>query len=192
MKADTATVPRKVPKAATASTVAAPPDGAVVAAEAESCATCRYFLARQFHHAAERLGQCRRHAAGPIVQASSWCGDWEEERLLMDCSSLQGTRESRNFFRSRPSSRITNGRHSRDLGLSKRVVASATFSGSVISDAASNFAVFKVGDRITISGTAGGQNNGDRTILGVTATTLTVDFPVKGEGPTAGVEIRTP
>ena len=110
----------------------------------------------------------------------------------MRCDEMQGTRESREFFKSRPSSRITNGRHSRDLGLSKRVVASATFAGSTISDAASSFSVFKAGDRITISGTLGGLNNGDRTILAVAANSITVDFPTKSEGPTAGVEIRTP
>lgn len=106
---------------------------------------------------------------------------------------MQGTRETKSFFRTmRPSTREPNGRHSRDVGLSKRLVASATFAGSLISDAASDFSVFKVGDRITVSGTSGGQNNGDRTVLEISSQSITVDFPVKTEGPTAGVEIRTP
>lgn len=105
---------------------------------------------------------------------------------------MQGTRETKAYFLSHPSSRANNGRHTRDIGITKRIVASATFSGSLISDAASNFSVFKAFDRITISGTSGGQNNGDRTILSVASQSITVDFPVKTEGPTANVEIRTP
>lgn len=105
---------------------------------------------------------------------------------------MQGTRETKSFFRSmRPSTRMDNNRHSRDVGISKRIIASATFSGSTISDAASNFTVFKAGDRIIIVGSSGGLNNGDRTILSVSSQSITVDFPVKTEGPTT-VAIRTP
>ena len=103
----------------------------------------------------------------------------------------QGTRETRSFFLSHPSSREDNSGKDTDKGMSKRVIASATFSGSTITDAASNFSVFKVYDWIVIVGTQGGLNNGNRTVLAVTATTLTCDFPFKTEGPTAGVEIRT-
>ena len=51
---------------------------AVVVEGAASCQQCRFYLPRRIHQAAEALGQCRRHAAGPMVQASDWCGDFEE------------------------------------------------------------------------------------------------------------------
>jgi len=103
----------------------------------------------------------------------------------------QGTRETKSFFRSRPASRMISSEDTRDKGLSKEVVATATFAGSVLTAAASNFSAFKVGDLIEIAGTEGGLNNGDRTILALTATTLTCDWPFHTEGPTANVEIRT-
>ena len=111
----------------------------------------------------------------------------------MACAgSFQGTRETKSFSLSHPASRNGNNRTSRDVGLSKRVVANATFSGNTIFDSGSTFTVFKVGDVVEIVGTAGGLNNGRRLILAVVPTSITVDFPVKTEGPTAGVEIRTP
>ena len=103
----------------------------------------------------------------------------------------QGTRETRSFFRSRPSSRVTNNDGTNDLGLSKRFVGTVTFSGATLTAGAANFSAFKVGDLIEISGTEGGLNNGDRTILALTATTLTCDWPFHSEGPTSNVEIRT-
>jgi len=103
----------------------------------------------------------------------------------------QGTRETKSFFRSRPASRMVSSETTLDKGLSKEVVATATFAGSVLTAGASNFLVFKVGDLIEIAGTEGGLNNGDRTILALTATTLTCDWPFHTEGPTANVEIRT-
>ena len=63
---------------------ASPAEAGVTAESAEpaepSCNSCRFFLARRIHQAAEKLGQCRRHAAGPIVQASDWCGDHQPAR----------------------------------------------------------------------------------------------------------------
>jgi hypothetical protein len=103
----------------------------------------------------------------------------------------QGTRETKAFCLSHPSSRTDNLAYTRDKGMSKRVVASATMAGSVLSDAGSTFTVFKVYDMITITGTQGGLNNGDRTVLAVTATSITCDFPFHTEGPTANVEVRT-
>jgi hypothetical protein len=79
----------------------------------------------------------------------------------------------------------------RDKGLSKEMVVTATFAGSVLTAGAANFSAFKVGDLIEIAGTEGGLNNGDRTILALTATTLTCDWPFHTEGPTANVEVRT-
>jgi predicted extracellular nuclease len=102
----------------------------------------------------------------------------------------QGTRETKSFTTSHPSSREDNGFYTRDKGLSKRVIANATM-GPTIFDAGANFSVFKVGDLVQVTGTSGGLNNGERTVLAVTASSLTVDFPCKSEGPTAGVEVRT-
>ena len=74
----------------------------------------------------------------------------------------QGSRETKSFFRSRPSSRESNNGTTRDVGLSKRLVlADATFSGATLSGTG-NFAVFKIGDLIEIDGTQGGHNNGER------------------------------
>src|SRR4029077_8640250 len=106
-------------------------------------------------------------------------------------SMYQGTRETKSFFTSDPASREDNGFYTRDKGLSKRVITTATFGSNTIFDAGATYTVFKVGDLIQITGTAGGLNNGDRTVLAVTASQLTVDLPVHTEGPTAGVEIRT-
>jgi len=103
----------------------------------------------------------------------------------------QGTRETKSFFRSRPSSRNNNNDETTDKGLSKRVIVTATFGGSDVFDAGANFTVFKVGDLVVISGTAGGLNNGERTVLAVTASNLTCDWPFKSEGPTPNVEVRT-
>lgn len=102
----------------------------------------------------------------------------------------QGTRERKSFFYGRPETRFPNGKMTRDVGLSKRLTISATFAGSLISDAASNFTVFKVNDQIEIWGSS--SNNGVRTILSISSASLTVDWPVKSEGPTSGVEFRTP
>jgi len=104
----------------------------------------------------------------------------------------QGTRQRTGFLYSRPETRFPNNKMTRDVGLNKRLVISATFSGSTITDAASDFvaAGFLANDQIIVYGSA--SNNGVRTIISVATTALTVDFPVKTEGPTAGVEIRTP
>lgn len=108
-------------------------------------------------------------------------------------SQMQGTREPKNYTLNRASTREPNGRHSRDVGLNKRLfMAAATFTGSTLSDASGGFLVFKVFDRITIVGTSGGLNNGDRLILSVTSFSITCDWPFKTEGPTSSVEIRTP
>jgi hypothetical protein len=105
----------------------------------------------------------------------------------------QGTRETKSFLFSRPATRQPNNDETTDLGLSKRVrPANTSFSGFTISSPGGEFGVFKVFDQIVVTGTTGGLNNGDRTILAVTPTAMTVDWPCKTEGPIAGVEIRTP
>ena len=103
----------------------------------------------------------------------------------------QGTRETKSFCLSHPSSRQDSLFYTRDKGLSKRLVLpDALFSGSTLSGTGT-FTVFKVYDMITITGTQGGLNNGDRTVLSVAAGSITCDFPFHTEGPTAGVEVRT-
>jgi hypothetical protein len=102
----------------------------------------------------------------------------------------QGTRNNYQQWYSRPETRLENSSFTRDVGMSKRVIANATFSGSSIVDTATNFSVFQFDDEILISGSA--LNNGTRAILAVGSSFLMVDWPVKTEGPTANVEIRTP
>jgi hypothetical protein len=101
-----------------------------------------------------------------------------------------GTRQRREFYNERPESREPNNKYTRDVGMTKRLVISATFSGSTITDLASDFvaAGFAVNDQIMVWGTA--YNNGVRTILSLTTTALTVDWPVTTEGPIAGVTVR--
>jgi hypothetical protein len=102
----------------------------------------------------------------------------------------QGTRNNYQNFWSRPDSRFSSNKVTRDKGMSKRVVTSAIFSGSLISDATTDFTVFQTDDDIIIYGSA--SNNGTRTILSVALHSITVDFPVKTETTTTSIEIRTP
>lgn len=106
-----------------------------------------------------------------------------EEKML-------GTRSISRFIQGHPDSRFPNDRSSRDVGMLKRKIISATFSGSTVTDAATTFTgVFAAGDPIVIYGSA--LNNGQRTVISVATNSLTCDFPFKAEGPTAGVEVRT-
>lgn len=103
----------------------------------------------------------------------------------------QGTRADFGNWFSRPETRFPNNRVTRDVGMLKRQIISATFAGSTITDAATTFTgVWAVDDEIIVTGSA--LNNGTHTVLAVALHSLTVDFPVKAEGPIAGVEIRTP
>lgn len=102
-----------------------------------------------------------------------------------------GTRQRREFYNSRPETRFPNNRYTRDVGLNKRLVVSATFAtNGTLTDAAVDFvaAGFAVNDQVIIWGSA--SNNGVRTLTAVASTILTCDFPFKTEGPTAGVTVR--
>ena len=101
-----------------------------------------------------------------------------------------GTRQRVTGLWNRPETRFPNGKYTRDVGLSKRVTIAGVFSGSLISDNAgtTDFSVFAADDQIIIWGSA--SNNGVRTILAVATTALTVDWPVRDEGPTTGVVVR--
>ena len=102
-----------------------------------------------------------------------------------------GTRNPQSFYYGeRPETRFPNGRYSEDVGMSKRANISAIFAGSLISDNAGafNFSVFKAGEQIIVWGSA--SNNGVHTILSISSASLTVDWPLVTEGPTASLEIR--
>lgn len=103
---------------------------------------------------------------------------------------LNGTRQRTGFYKERPETQRPNNKYTRDKGLNKLLTISATFSGSTITDLASAFvtAGFAVNDQIMIWNSV--SNNGVRTILSLTETALTVDWPVVTEGPTAGVTVR--
>jgi hypothetical protein len=106
---------------------------------------------------------------------------------------FQGTRETKSFQWNHPSGQRSHIGYNADKGMSKRVTPTfVSFAGTNISTPDTVFGVFKVGDRIDIAGTTGGLNNGERLILAVTPTSMTVDWPAKTEGPVAGIEIRTP
>lgn len=101
-----------------------------------------------------------------------------------------GTRERDNLYKNHPETRFPNNRYRTDVGLKMRLIVSATFSGSTLTDAASDFvaAGFEVNDQIIIWGSA--SNNGVRTVTAVATTQLTCDFPFVTEGPTSNVEVR--
>ena len=104
---------------------------------------------------------------------------------------LNGTRQRQSKYNERPETRFPNDKYTRDVGLSKYLVVSATFAtDGTLTDAAANFetAGFAVNDQIIIWNSA--LNNGVRTLTAVAATVLTCDFPFKTEGPTAGVTVR--
>jgi hypothetical protein len=95
-----------------------------------------------------------------------------------------GTRQRYNKYNERPETRFPNNKYTRDVGLNKLQSVSATFtaSDSKLTDAATTFtSLWAVNDQIIIWGTA--SNNGVRTILAVATHDLTLDWPVKDEGP---------
>lgn len=105
-----------------------------------------------------------------------------------------GTRSRQNFRQEHPSSRLGSRSYTRDVGMTKRVVTTATFtaSNSRITGSNGDFANFAVGDTIAIKGTL--LNNGDRVVTGLDGTNqayLVLDFPPKDEGPVSSTEVRS-
>lgn len=95
-----------------------------------------------------------------------------------------GTRQKQNFRYGHPASQREDRVHSRDVGMSKNVTASMTFTASNgrATAAASTFAAFAVGDPVLVSGT--NLNNGTFQVLSTDASTFVqLDVPVKDEGP---------
>jgi hypothetical protein len=95
-----------------------------------------------------------------------------------------GTRSQATFHKGRIDQGSETMGHSRDVGMTKRVVASITFAAGAAQLQAANgtFAAFAVQDQILVEGT--NLNNGFKTIIGVDGTNssyLTVDPPPKDE-----------
>lgn len=83
--------------------------------------------------------------------------------------------------------------HGRDVGMSKRVVTTATFTASSAQIAGSNgdFAAFAVNDKILVDGT--NLNNGFKIITGLDVTNqayVTVDPAPKDESAVSGTIVR--
>lgn len=106
---------------------------------------------------------------------------------------LLGTRNFHQVYASHPESRMPNNKYTRDVGMSKRVLSTAAvMSSTTLTDAAQTWTVFSAGDPVTIFGTSGGLNNGDRMITAVSASSITVDFPFKTETVSGyTIEVRT-
>ena len=105
--------------------------------------------------------------------------------------SALGTRAKRSFQHGHPPSQTHDRGFSRDLGMTKRVVAAITFAASTgrSTGDAGTFAGFAVGDRIGSVDTA--SNNGEFQVVTTDADTyIQLDLPVKDEGPVT-CEIRT-
>ena len=95
-----------------------------------------------------------------------------------------GTRQRQNFYKERPESGFPNNKYTTDVGLNKLQTVSATFTAvdGKLTDAATTFtSLWAVDDQIIIWGTA--LNNGVHKITAVATHALTLDWPVKDEGP---------
>lgn len=102
-----------------------------------------------------------------------------------------GTRTRQNFQYGHPPSEQNDRGFSPDLGMTKRVVASITFTASNgrATGASSTFTNFAGGDRVRINDTA--SNNGVFQVTATDADTyIALDLPVKEEGAIT-CEIRT-
>lgn len=82
-----------------------------------------------------------------------------------------------------------------DLGMSKRVVTSATFTASdgKVTGSTNDFTAFAAGEEVLIQAT--NLNNGFHTITAIDGTNhafLVLDPPPKDEGPVANTLVRTP
>ena len=83
---------------------------------------------------------------------------------------------------------------SRDAGMSKRVVTTATFTSADgrVTGSNGDFAAFVVGDPVVIFGAV--LNSGFHNVVAIDAANhafLQLDQGVKNEGPLVGVEVRT-
>lgn len=106
----------------------------------------------------------------------------------------QGTRTRNNFQRERIDQGGETRSQTRDVGMSKRVVTTATFSasGKTVTGSNGDFTAFIVNDPLHIDDT--NLNNGFFVVTGIDATNhafLTLDPPPKDESSVAGTEIRT-
>jgi hypothetical protein len=105
-----------------------------------------------------------------------------------------GTRSKQNFGQLHTESASISVGYTRDKGMSKRIVTSATFTASNgrVTGSTNDFTSFAVGDQVEIFGT--NKNNGCRGVTGIDVTNhafLVLDYAPKDEGPVANTEIRT-
>lgn len=103
-----------------------------------------------------------------------------------------GTRTWQNLSRERTEGGSDTRSHTRDLGMSKRVVNSMTFTtDGKITGSNGDFNAFALNDTILVQNT--NLNNGYFTVVGLDGTNhafVTVDPPPKAEGPISAT-IRT-
>lgn len=105
-----------------------------------------------------------------------------------------GTRTPQNIRRIRPDQGRETRTHQQDKGMSKRLVATLTFTASDgrITGANGDFSAFRVGDPLLVQGT--NLNNGHKTVTGLDASDaayVTVDPPPKDENAVASTLVRT-
>jgi hypothetical protein len=104
----------------------------------------------------------------------------------IDMTIREGTRTQQSFRKERVQQGSREGSLTRDVGMTKNVTASITFTTATKKLTAANgtFANFVAGDPIFVAGT--NLNDGEFTITaidGVNQAFLTVDPPPKNEGP---------
>lgn len=105
-----------------------------------------------------------------------------------------GTRTPQGFLYSHPPSGSLDRGMQQDVGMTKRVVSTATFTASNkrITGAANDFTSFVVDEVIVIEGS--NLNNGIFTVTAIDGSNhafLALDNGCKDEGPQAGVVVRT-
>ena len=104
-----------------------------------------------------------------------------------------GTRQRQTSYQTNAPSRQETRTATRDIGMTKNVTASLTFSAATgrVSGANGTFANFVAGDTLLIEGT--NLNNGERIVTGIDTTNhafLSLNFPPQNEGPIAAT-VRT-
>jgi len=97
-----------------------------------------------------------------------------------------GTRQKQNASQTHSPGKTASCSFSRDVGMTKRAVASMTFvsSSGQVQAANGTFSAFQVGDPIIVYGT--NLNNGEHQVAGIDTVNgayLVLDWPCKDEGP---------
>lgn len=105
-----------------------------------------------------------------------------------------GTRVRQGVHKGRLAQGQETRSHTRDVGMSKRVISTITFTtDGHVTGSNGDFTAFAAGDPVLIEGA--NLNNGFYEVTAIDGTNqayIVVDPPPKAEGPVASVTVRTP